>query len=170
MSTHSGDNGKSPDLLKEILAKYRDEQGAVLPILEEVQAAYGYVPPDTLCAIAEFLRLSPSQVYGVLSFYNEFRTEPPAKRVITVCDGPGCHVRGAKKVEQIVRKMLGIEEGQTTPDGEFSYKKGACLGICSLAPVIQVNHDLVGRVSEEKVRMAVEGKEVDTIQTENSGS
>ncbi len=172
MSTHAGTNGKSKDLLKEILAKYSDEQGAVIPIMEEVQHEYGYIPPDTLCAIADFLKLSPSQVYGVLSFYNEFSTEPPARRSITVCDGPGCHVRGAQKLQQVVRKMLGIEEGQMTQDGEFGFysKPGTCLGICSHAPVVQVNHDLIGRVTEEKLRMALEGKDVETIKPDGSGS
>ena len=165
MSTQSGDSKtKSPNVLEAILAKYADEEGAVISILEEVQAEYGYVPPNALETIADFLRLSPSQVYGVLSFYGELTTEPPGKKVVTVCNGPACRIRGGLKVEGTVRQELGIEERETTADGEFTFKTSACLGLCAHAPVVQVNHDLVGKMTPEKAQMVLHGEGVEAVQ------
>ncbi|MBI2953499.1 MAG: NAD(P)H-dependent oxidoreductase subunit E [Chloroflexi bacterium] len=169
MSAHSGDSTtKSPDVLKEILDRYADENGALLPILKDVQEEFGYLPPDTLEPIADFLRISPSQVYAVLSFYNEFRTDQPGKTVVHVCNGPACRIRGGLKVEQTVRTTLGVEPGETTPDGQFTLETASCLGLCAHAPAIQVNHDLLGRVTDEKLQKVLEGKDIEEIRTEAS--
>ncbi len=167
MSAHTGDSTmKSPDLLKAILDKYVDEEGALLPILKEVQDEYGYVPPDTLCAIADFLRLSASQVYAVLSFYNEFTTEPQGKTVVHVCDGPACRIRGGMKVERAMRRVLGLAPGETTSDGQYTFTTSACLGLCAHAPAIQVNHDLLGHVTVEKLQKVLEGKDIEDIRSD----
>ncbi|MCL5264431.1 MAG: NAD(P)H-dependent oxidoreductase subunit E [Chloroflexi bacterium] len=169
MAAHSGDSTtKSPDLFKEILNKYVDEEGAVLPILKEMQEEYGYIPPDTLTPIADFLRLSPSQVYAVLSFYNEFTTEPPGQTVVHVCNGPACRIRGGLKVERAVRRALGIQPGETTSDGQFSLKTSACLGLCAHAPAIQVNHDLLGEVTLAKVQKVLQGQDIEDIRADGS--
>lgn len=167
MSGQSNDSKtKSPDRLKAILDRHADEEGALLPILKDVQEEYGYIPPDTLCAIADFLRISPTQVYAVLSFYNEFTTEPQGKTVIHICDGPACRIRGGLKIERAVRKALSIEPGETTEDGRFTLKTSPCLGLCAHAPAIQVNHDLLGRVTAEKLQKVLEGRDIEEIRTD----
>ncbi|MBI4319862.1 MAG: NAD(P)H-dependent oxidoreductase subunit E [Chloroflexi bacterium] len=164
MSTPSGDSkAKSPNVLEAILAKYAGEEGAVIAILQEVQAAYGYVPPEAIETIADSLRLSPSQVYGVLSFYNEFTTVAPGKKILTVCNGPTCRIRGGTRIEDLVRETLGVDEGETTDDGEYTFKTSACLGLCAHAPSIQVNHDLVGRMTVGKAEMVLRGDDVDAV-------
>ncbi len=169
MSAPAGDSKtKSPDLLKEILEKYIDEEGALLCILEEVQEEFGYVPPDTLGPIADFLRISPSQVYAVLSFYNDFSTEAQGKTVLHVCNGPACRIRGGIKVERAVRRALGIEPDETTADHQFTFKTAACLGLCAHAPAIQVNHDLLGHVTEERLQKVLQGKGIEEIRTDAS--
>ncbi len=169
MSVHSGDSKtKSPDPLKAILNNYVDEEGALLPILKDVQEEFGYIPPETLGPIADFLRISPSQVYAVLSFYNEFSTEPPGKTVIHVCDGPACRIRGGLKIERAVREALGVEPDETTADGQFTLKTSACLGLCAHAPAIQVNHDLLGHVTVERLRKVLEGTDIEEIRTSAS--
>ncbi len=169
MSVHSGDSKtKSPDLLKAILDKYVDEQGALIAILEDVQEEYGYVPPDMLGPIADFLRISPSQVYAVLSFYNDFTVEKPGDTVVHVCNGPACRIRGGLKVERAIKRALGIEPGETTSDGKFTLKTSACLGLCAHAPAIQVNHDLLGHVTLERLQKVLEGKDTEEIRTDTS--
>jgi NADH:ubiquinone oxidoreductase subunit E len=153
----------SNNLLQSILAKHRDEKGALLPILKDVQHEYGYVSPEAINAIADFLRLSAAQVVGVLTFYNEFTTAPQGKKVIHVCNGPSCRVRGGLQVEDALRETLGLEPEETSADGSFTLKTSTCLGLCAHAPAIQVNGDLLGEVTTEKALRVIDGEDIEEI-------
>jgi NADH-quinone oxidoreductase subunit E/NADP-reducing hydrogenase subunit HndA len=137
--------------LREILKNYEKDEKYLIPILQEAQEEYGYLPEEVLKEIASALDLSLSQVYGVVTFYTQFHMEPRGKNVIRVCMGTACHVRGGAEVLQTIQDELGIESGQTTEDLKFTLETVACIGACGLAPVIMVNDDTHGRLTPEKV-------------------
>lgn len=137
--------------LRDILAGYSQEQASLIPILQEAQEQYGYLPQDVLREIADSLHLSLAKVYGVVTFYTQFHLQPRGKNVIRVCTGTACHVRGAAEVLKAIEDELGIKSGGTTEDLEFTLETVACIGACGLAPVIMINDDTHGRLSPEKV-------------------
>lgn len=142
--------------LRELLERYAGQRWALIPLLQEVQARLGYIPPEAIPSIAEALNLFPSQVQGVITFYAQFHTTPRGRNVIRVCRGTACHVRGSRNVLRAVAEELGIEEGQTTPDLRFTLETVACLGTCFLAPVMMVNRDYYGRMAPTKVKGVLE--------------
>jgi len=142
--------------LDALLARFRDVDGALLPILHAVQHEFGYVPPEAILPIARFLRATPPQVYGIVTFYAEFRTKPRGERVLGVCRGPACRLAGALDLQQHVERHLGIRAGETTPDGRLTFETVSCLGICGLAPALEVDHDMLGRADHAQVDALLE--------------
>ncbi len=140
-----------------ILDKRKAEKGALIPILQEVQEAYGYLPRDVLFRIAERLELPFSQVYGVATFYSQFYLTRRGKNVIKICDGTACHVRGAARTREVLEHQLGVEPGGTTEDYQFTYEVVYCLGACALGPIAVVNGQVRGRCNAERVLKVVEG-------------
>jgi NADH:ubiquinone oxidoreductase subunit E len=139
-----------------IIEKYQGEPGSLIPVLEEVQGALGYLPHEIQHRIAEGLNLPLSQIFGVVTFYSFFTMVPRGRHTIRVCLGTACYVRGGKKnLDRLVRD-LGIEAGQTTEDRRFSLETIRCLGACGLAPVIVVDEDTHKQVKERKVRGILE--------------
>lgn len=137
--------------LRAILKNYEKEEKYLIPILQEAQDEYGYLPEEVLKEIASYLDLSLSQVYGVVTFYTQFHLEPRGKNIIRVCMGTACHVRGGADVLAAVKDALGIENGETTKDLKFTLETVACIGACGLAPVIMINDDTHGRLTPEKI-------------------
>lgn len=138
--------------ITDLLARYPDPQGALIPLLQDVQARYGYLSGPQLEQVARYLKLSPSEVYGVLTFYAQFRLIPPGDTMVRVCAGTACHVRGAKKILEEVEKVLDVKAGGTTADRKYSVEKIACFGACSLAPVTVVGKTVYGRLTPAKVK------------------
>jgi NADH-quinone oxidoreductase subunit E len=138
--------------LDEIFSCYPGEKGDLIPILQEVQERFGYLPGEVMQAVAKFLRLSDSVVYGVSTFYAQFKFTPIGKKVVKVCRGTACHVRGAARILQEIEKQLGIKPGETTEDLEYSLETIACFGSCALAPVMVIGKDVYGRLTTNKVK------------------
>lgn len=137
--------------LTDILKNYEKEERYLIPILQDAQDAYGYLPEDVIKKIATSLDLSLSQVYGVVTFYTQFHLEPRGENIVRVCTGTACHVRGASDVLKAIQDELGIESGETTDDLKYTLETVACIGACGLAPVIMINDDTHGRLTPEKV-------------------
>ncbi|MBE0416103.1 MAG: NADH-quinone oxidoreductase subunit NuoE [Dehalococcoidia bacterium] len=138
--------------LERILSRYKGERGDLIPLLQEVQTRFGYLPEEAMQGVAKFLRLSESIVYGVSTFYAQFKFTPTGKHTIKVCRGTACHVRGVTRILEEVEKQLGIKPGGTTPDLEYSLESIACFGSCALSPVMVVDETVYGRMTHEKVR------------------
>ena len=138
------------DQVQSILERHHHEKWGLIPVLQEIQEAFGYIPPETVIPVAETLRIYPSQVQGVLSFYAGLSTEPKGKFVIRVCRGTACHVKGGRSILRFIKRELGLEEGQTSPDYLFTLETVACLGACFLAPTMMVNKTYYGRLSPPK--------------------
>ena len=136
--------------LDEILSQYSGESGELIPILQEAQERFGYLPEEVMQRIAKFLRLPESTVYGVSTFYAQFKLTPTGKRLIKVCRGTACHVRGGARILREVEKKLGIKPGGTTSDMEYSLETIACFGSCALAPVIVIDKNVYGRMTTTK--------------------
>jgi len=129
----------------------RGERSDLIAILQEVQARFGYLPEEAMRRVAKFVNTSESQVYGVATFYGQFRLTPGGRNTIRVCLGTACHVQGGVRILATVEKELGIARGGTTPDGAFSLETVACLGACALAPNVTVNGDVHSHLTPEKV-------------------
>jgi NADH-quinone oxidoreductase subunit E len=142
--------------LQTVLGQFPAEKGSLIPILQRVQARLGYISPQAAWEIAQTLRLTESQVYGVASFYSQFRFTPPGRHRFHVCLGTACHVRGGQALLDTLQLRLGIREGETTPDREFEINRVACLGCCALAPVVKVGDRIHAQVSVLKLRELVE--------------
>ena len=137
--------------LDEIFQKHEGEDGALIPVLQEAQQIYGYLPEDVLAAVGKHLHVSMSRIYGVVTFYAQFYLNPRGRHTVRVCRGTACHVRGGKSVLNTAKEVLGIEDGETTPDFNFSLETVACLGTCFLAPVMMVDRSYYGRLIPRKV-------------------
>ena len=134
-----------------ILERFAGVKGALIPVLQEAQNAYGFLPKDVIGRIAETLQVPVSQVYGVVTFNAQFLLNPRGRNIIRVCQGTACHVRGAKNVLKALEDELHVTPGQTTADERFTLETVACLGACGLAPVMMVNDDTHGRLTPESV-------------------
>ena len=137
--------------INEIVADYREQKWALIPLVQKIQDEFGYIPPQSIPIIANALRLFPSQVQGAISFYAQLYTEPRGRRVVKVCRGTACHVRGGKTILKLVKQHLDIEDGQTTPDLEYTLETVACIGVCALAPNVSINDQVYGRLNPKKV-------------------
>jgi NADH-quinone oxidoreductase subunit E len=127
-------------------------EGQIIPLLQRLQDVYGYLPQDVVIEVARRTGLPASRVYGVATFYAQFRLKPGGRHTIRCCRGTACHVRGSKTVLNAVKSELGIDDGETTEDMKFSLETVACLGTCFLAPVIMVNNDYFGGMTPGQIR------------------
>lgn len=142
--------------LDEILAKYKDTKGALIPVLQQAQDAYGYLSTEVITIIAQGLDIPLSSVYGVVTFYSQFHLKPRGRFIIRVCAGTACHVRGAKSILNEIQTKLSLKPGETTPDLRFTLETVACIGACGLAPVLMVNDDTHGRLTPAKVHEIID--------------
>ena len=126
--------------------------GSLIPLLQSAQDSYGYVPEKVINYISEFAGVPAAEIYGVITFYSQFRLKPLGKYIVKICEGTACHVNGAKSVVNMLLNELGIGIGETTDDGMFSVLSVACLGCCSLAPVMMINNEKYGNLTPDKVR------------------
>jgi len=138
------------EIVEAAIAEERDRIGALLPVLHNVQDKLGYVPADAVSMIAHALHLSRAEVHGVISFYHDFRTEPPGEHIVHLCRAEACQAMGARELEQHASKRLGIGLGQTTADGLVTLEPVYCLGNCACSPSIRINDDVHARVTPEK--------------------
>ena len=134
-----------------LIADYREQKWGLIPLLHEIQEIVGYIPPEAIPRIASSLNLFPSQVQGVITFYEQFHVVPRGKNVVRVCRGTACHVRGGKTILKLVKRHLGIEENETTSDLEYSLETVACIGCCALAPNVIINRNIHGHMNPKKV-------------------
>ena len=138
--------------LREVIASYRDTQGALMPVLQKAQDIYGYLPIEVQTIIAEELGLSLEQVYQVVTFYSQFALNPTGKYRIAVCLGTACYVKGSQNILDELETQLGIKAGGSTADGLFTLEATRCLGCCGLAPVMMVNDEVYGRLTVKDVK------------------
>ncbi len=138
--------------LEKILKKYAGKRGIIIPLLQETQKIYGYLPRQALVMIADATNTEVSQVYGVATFYSQFRLKPVGKHIIRVCHGTACHVSGAERITEACEEHLGIKDGETTPDRQFTLESVACLGCCSLAPVMMIDDTTYGRLNDREAK------------------
>jgi NADH:ubiquinone oxidoreductase subunit E len=148
-----------------LIGKYRQKKGALIPLLQDVQAAYGYVPDEAVQLVARDMSIFPVEIYGVLTCYTQFYLTPRGKHTIRVCQGTACHVMGAKGLFDYLLDKLEVEEGATTKDGLFTVERVACLGCCGMAPAIMIDEDFYGRCTIQNVEETWE-----KYRSENSGS
>lgn len=139
-------------LLTPVLDAYRNVPGSLITVLQKAQGIYGCLPQDVLGCIARQLEIPPARVYGVATFYTQFRFQPVGRFFIELCKGTACHVNGADTIARTITEELGIGDGETTADGLFSLKCVACLGCCSLSPVMMINGETFGSLTPAKVR------------------
>jgi NADH-quinone oxidoreductase subunit E len=130
-------------------------RGALIAILEDIQAEYGYLPEPALRAVSDELGLSLVDIYGVATFYRSFTLTPRGKHLVCVCQGTACHVRGAPLIVEELERQLGIARGETTPDGEFTLETANCLGACALGPIVVVDGQYFSNVGTAKARLIV---------------
>ena len=138
--------------LENYITEMKDVQGCLIPILQKAQELFGYLSLETMQLISDRLDVPVSEIYGIATFYALFSLTPKGDNVISVCTGTACYVKGAAAVLDAVKKQLGIEAGETTPDGKFSIQDTRCLGCCGLAPVMTVDGDVYGRLTPADVK------------------
>ena len=138
--------------LEEIIERYGAEKGALIPLLQEAQDAYGYLDERIMREIAKRACYQFSQVFGVATFFAQFRLEPIGEYLIKVCHGTACHVAGATQITDEVANQLGIKEGETTPDNKFTLESVMCLGACALAPIMVVGDDTHGKLKPTSIK------------------
>ncbi len=140
------------EVLRGILAFYEGKRRELIPILQETQGIFGYLPKEAIRLIASFLHIPEGQVYSVASFYKQFRLMPLGRNMVSVCRGTACHIKGASQVFNEISKGLGLKEGETSSDLEYTLETVACIGCCALAPCVKVNHKVHGELTREKAR------------------
>ncbi len=145
--------------VKSIVNKHQQEAWPLIPVVQEIQAEIGFIPPRAMPTIAEALGLFPSEVQGVVSFYEQLYTEPRGRNVVKVCRGTACHVRGGKTILKLVKQQLELEENQTSEDLEYTLETVACLGVCALSPSMVINQQVYGHMNPKKVRSLLKGEE-----------
>lgn len=137
--------------LQEIIEKYKDTKGALIPVLHEAQEVYGYLPLEVQKKVSEGLGISLAEVYGVVTFYTQFSLKPKGKYKISICLGTACYVKGSGQILEKMKEKLGIEVGDCTEDGKFSLDACRCIGACGLAPVMTINDEVYGRLTADDV-------------------
>lgn len=152
MSCNCSCGNSDLSLLDEVLEKYAAVPGSLITVLQKAQGIYGYLPADVLNLISEKMGIPAAKVFGVATFYTQFRFAPVGKYFIMLCQGTACHVNGSLMLEKTIFETLGIKDGETTADGLFTLKNVACLGCCSLSPVMMINEETYGSLTPQKVR------------------
>lgn len=137
--------------LLQVIKAHKDDQGALMPILQKAQAIYGYLPIEVQTTIANEMDIPLEKVYGVVTFYSQFSLYPKGKYKISVCLGTACYVKGSGDIYNKLMERLGIQGGECTPDGKFSLDACRCIGACGLAPVMTINDDVYGRLTVDEI-------------------
>lgn len=145
------------DKLEEIFAGYKGKSEELIPILQKVQEEFRYLPADAMMKVARFLRIPESTVFGVSTFYAQFKLTPLGKKIVKICRGTACHVRGGEKILEETEKQLGVKAGETTEDLGWTLETIACFGACALAPVMVIDKDVHGRMVTNKVKDVLTG-------------
>jgi len=145
------DNGIDVGLIEPILEEFREQKGAVIPILQRTQDLYGYLPEDAMQAISKRSGISISQLYGVATFYAQFNLEPRGRHIIQVCDGTACHVKGAPKLVKAVEDEFDLKAGGSDPEFEYTLEIVYCLGSCGLAPIALVDGQVYGNTTADSL-------------------
>jgi NADH-quinone oxidoreductase subunit E len=145
--------GKVPcyTVIDAIIFKHNVQLGGIIPVLQEIQDEYGYVPPEAIPRIAQSMNITAAEIYGIVTFYSQFRLKPVGKNMIKVCHGTACHLNGAEQVASALVQVTGAREGETSADGMFTLERVACLGCCSLAPCVSVNNEVHGKLSSDGI-------------------
>ncbi|MDX9833743.1 MAG: NAD(P)H-dependent oxidoreductase subunit E [Desulfobulbus sp.] len=149
----------SQPTLDEILAGYGPERDNLIPMLQEVQDCFKFLAPEAVRQVADHLNLSENNVYGVATFYAQFRFVPPGLHHVKICQGTACHVRGSGMIVDAITRTIGIEPGETSADGKYSLERVACFGSCALAPVVVLDDKVYGRMTAAKTKKLIEDKE-----------
>ena len=142
--------------LAALIAEHKGQEGNMMPVLQGAQEIYGYLPVEVQKIIAERMDVSLEEVYGVATFYSQFQLNPKGEIAIAVCLGTACYVKGSGDLINKVTELIGIEAGQTSPDGRYSLEATRCIGACGLAPVLSVNADVYGRIGPDDVKGILE--------------
>lgn len=149
------EQSRTPEVIlertKQVIAQYQGEKWPLIPVLQQIQEEFGYIPPQAIGTVAQAFGLFPSQVQGVITFYAQLYTVPRGKNIVRVCRGTACHVRGGKTILKLVKQHLGIEEGETTSDLEYTLETVACIGVCALAPNMVIGKRTYGHMNPKKV-------------------
>lgn len=143
------------ELLK-IIEEFKEQKGALMPILQKAQEIYGYLPLEIQDIIAKGLKMSVAEVYGVVTFYSQFSLNPKGKYNISVCLGTACYVKGSGEILEKLKDLLKISEGDITEDGKFSLEECRCVGACGLAPVMTINDEVYGRLKTDDIKDIIE--------------
>jgi len=149
------ENDVDLQLIKSVLDKYKSIPGSMITILQQTQEIYGYLPRKALEHIAEETGVKAAKVLGAATFYTQFRFKPIGKYLVMLCQGTACHVNGSEKIEAALSDELNIQDGETTPDNLFTLENVACLGCCSLAPVMMINGEAYGKLTPESARKVI---------------
>jgi NADH-quinone oxidoreductase subunit E len=155
LKTRFPDTEVDLDLLKPVLDKYKTVKGSLITILQETQEIYGYLPKSALELIAKEIGEKPAKVLGAATFYTQFRFKPVGKYLILLCQGTACHVNGSEKIENAITEELNIKDGETTQDNVFTLENVACLGCCSLAPVMMINGETYGKLTADSTKRII---------------
>lgn len=143
--------------IRGILREYEGDDHSLIEILQRAQEHYGYLPEDVIYEVSRVKGIPPAKILGVATFYTQFRLTPVGKYLIMLCKGTACHVNGADGIEKAVEEELGIKDGETTGDGLFTLKTVACLGCCSLSPVMMINEETYGSLTPDKAKEILRG-------------
>jgi NADH-quinone oxidoreductase subunit E len=135
-----------------LVEPYLDKKGVVIPVLQKLQEHYGYLPRPAMERVARRLRIPISRLYGVATFYAQFKMTPRGRNIIRVCKGTACHIQGGSKIAERIEEILQIKVNETTPDMKFTLEEVACIGACALAPVMMINDEPHGRLTPDKIR------------------
>jgi NADH-quinone oxidoreductase subunit E len=142
----------SKDLLAGIENEFKGERADLIPVLQHIQKTYGYIPKESIHTISRWLKISENEIFGVATFYAQFRFTPPGKHHIKVCLGTACHVKGGEQMLEVLQRRLEIRPGETTADGEYDLDRVACLGCCALAPVVNLDNKIFAQMSVLKLQ------------------
>jgi len=145
--------------IQEILERYEQHRDNLIPVLQGVQEVFGYISEGSVEGIAGYLNISQSCIYGVATFYTQFRFTRPGDHIVRVCQGTACHVRGGQRIMNEVVKFMGIRPGETTPDYKFSLERVACFGSCALSPVVVADNKVYGRMTPQKTKQLLKEME-----------
>ena len=143
-------------VIEGVLEKHDRDRDSLIPVLQDIQNEVGYLPEEAIGAISMHLNISDSDIYGVATFYTQFRFTRPGDHIVKICRGTACHVRGGKRIMNEVVKYLGINPGGTTPDYKFGLEEVACFGSCALSPVVVVDDKAYGRMTPQKTKQLLE--------------
>jgi NADH-quinone oxidoreductase subunit E len=142
----------SKDGFSAIVEEFKGERGDLIPVLQRAQDLYGYLQPDAIRSISRWLKISENEIFGVATFYAQFRFHPPGRHHIKVCLGTACHVRGGEQILVMAQQRLGVKTGETTADGKYDLDRVACLGCCALAPVVAFDDKIHSQMSVLKIQ------------------